>query len=117
MKNGVSQAFSIIDPHVHFWRLNTGFNTWLQEGANLFLGDYRAMVKDHGPSEFEHNARPYVITQCVHIEAEATVYAKAEADWLEDLAQKTPLIGAIVGGVDFLAHDCEALLEHYAILP
>ncbi|RJS93765.1 amidohydrolase [Salinisphaera sp. Q1T1-3] len=97
----------VIDPHVHFWRLDRGNQPWLENPQPNLLGDYSPMARDFGPVELCAAAGDIEIEAVVHVEADA-IDPVAETEWLAGLPgadASHDLPSALVVGADLSAPD------------
>lgn len=103
----------VVDPHVHFWRLDLGNQPWLENPQPNLLGDYSPMAHDFGPADLLTAAGEVEIAAAVHIEADA-VDPVRETDWLATLPGSDgagDLPSALVVGADLSAPDAREVLE------
>ncbi|MES1953419.1 amidohydrolase family protein [Salinisphaera hydrothermalis] len=107
----------VVDPHVHFWRLDLGNQPWLENPQPNLLGDYSPMAHDFGPAELLSAAGEIEIAAAVHIEADA-VDPVRETEWLATLPQADgtgDLPSALVIGADLSAPDARDVLERQLV--
>ncbi|MGN8157199.1 amidohydrolase family protein [Salinisphaera sp. SWV1] len=103
----------IIDPHIHFWRLDLGNQPWLENPEPNLLGDYSPMAHDFGPADLRAAAGDIEIAAAVHIEADA-VDPVRETEWLVSLPDSDgagDLPTALVIGADLSKPDARDVLE------
>jgi L-fuconolactonase len=93
----------MIDAHQHFWRIARGDYTWMDQSV-------AAIAHDHLPADLAETAAACGVSRTVVVQAAATV---AETRFLLDLAETSPLIGAVVGWLD-LTGDVAAQLAGIA---
>ncbi|WP_423820803.1 amidohydrolase family protein [Salinisphaera sp. SPP-AMP-43] len=102
----------VVDPHVHFWRLDLGNQPWLENPQPNLLGDYSPMAHDFGPANLLSAATDIEITAAVHIEADALDPVR-ETEWLATLPQadnSADLPSALVVGADLSVPDARNVL-------
>lgn len=65
-------ARTIIDPHQHFWNLDTNRHPWLQDEPPLPFryGDYRALRRNYLPADYRADWGAWRVAASVHVEAE-----------------------------------------------
>lgn len=103
----------IVDPHVHFWRLDLGNQPWLENPQPNLLGDYSPMAHDFGPADLLAASGDIEIAAAVHIEADA-IDPVRETEWLAGLPKQpeaADLPSALVIGVDLSKLDAREVLE------
>ncbi|AWN17031.1 amidohydrolase [Salinisphaera sp. LB1] len=103
----------VVDPHVHFWRLDLGNQPWLENPQPNLLGDYSPMAHDFGPADLRAAAGDIEIAAAVHIEADA-VDPLRETEWLAGLPDSVgadDLPTALVIGADLSKPDARDALE------
>lgn len=89
----------MIDAHQHFWRIERGDYSWMDDSV-------AAIRRDILPPDLAPLAAAADITGTVTVQAAPTL---EETEFLLDLAQHTPLIKAVVGWID-LTGDVKAQL-------
>jgi len=94
-----------VDSHQHFWKVARGDYGWLTPK------DHPAICRDFGPKDLEPLLRDARIDRTVLVQAAPAI---AETDYLLDLARRTPIVGGVVGWVDFLAEDAPASITRLA---
>ena len=112
-----SDKFQVIDPHCHLWDLSNGYNQWLGDYESPLLGSLKPLNCNYLPEDYEQDAVGFDVASLVHIEAASTQFAKDEMLWVEQLAERHPLIGAAVGCADLLANGTHSLLDFYSQKP
>ncbi|QDA36526.1 amidohydrolase (plasmid) [Paracoccus liaowanqingii] len=90
----------IIDAHQHFWRIARGDYDWMTE-------EVAAIRRDLLPADLEPLAHAAGVTGTVLVQAAPTV---DETLFLLDLADRSPLVRAVVGWID-LTGDVETQLS------
>ncbi|WP_121063804.1 amidohydrolase family protein [Chachezhania antarctica] len=90
----------MIDAHQHFWRIDRGDYGWMDDSV-------ARIRRDILPPDLEPLARACGVTGTVAVQAAPTL---AETRFLLDLAERTPLMQAVVGWVD-LTGDVPAQLS------
>ncbi|MFW2589873.1 amidohydrolase family protein [Sagittula sp. SSi028] len=93
----------IIDAHQHFWRINRGDYTWMDDSV-------AQIRRDLLPEDLAPLARAAGVTGTVVVQAAPTL---AETRFLLELADQTPLVRGVVGWVD-LGGDVPAQLQQIA---
>ena len=97
----------LIDAHVHFWALGRGDYPWpTPDDATLY--------RDFAPADLRADAHADVPAAVVLVQAAPTI---AETRHLLALADAEPLVGAVVGWVDFTDPGTPATLEDLARHP
>jgi predicted TIM-barrel fold metal-dependent hydrolase len=107
----------VVDPHVHFWNLETHRYPWLQPPSpDSFTGPYEAIARTHEPSHFLADAAGVEVLRVVHVDAgHDPADPVAETRWLQDLAARPPgLPQGIVAAADLAAPDVAATLAAHA---
>ncbi len=92
-----------IDAHQHFWRIARGDYSWMDESVT-------AIAHDHLPEDLMERAAACGVTKTVVVQAAPSL---AETRFLLELAEQSPLIGAVVGWLD-LTKDVLAQLSQIA---
>ncbi|NIZ12603.1 amidohydrolase family protein [Phaeobacter sp. HF9A] len=83
----------IIDAHQHFWRINRGDYSWMNDSV-------AAIRRDILPPDLAPLAAKAGVTGTVVVQAAPTV---AESEFLLGLAAESPLIKGVVGWIDLTA--------------
>lgn len=96
-----------IDAHQHCWRLERGDYAWLTP-------ELAPLYRDFEPADLAPLLRAAGITRTVLVQAAPT---DAETDFLLELADKQPFIGAVVGWVDMTRPDLRQRLSTLARHP
>ena len=78
-----------IDAHHHLWRYNAEEYPWMSERMDVLRRDFEA-------EELQMLADAHSVVGTVVVQARQTL---AETDWLLDIAERTRLIGGVVGWV------------------
>lgn len=111
----------IVDPHVHFWDLDTHYYPWLANPGISFVGDARALRFNYMPADLLHDAREIDVLKVVHVEANHDPAEPVEETrWLQGLADAGgahAFPDAIVAAADLSADDAQAVLEAHAAFP
>ncbi len=94
--------FTIVDAHHHLWNLER------HSYAFLDAPEHEPIRRDFGLGELVATVSPHGVAQTVVIQAAPDV---TETETLLELAADTPLIGAVVGWIDFGAGDAAAQLD------
>lgn len=115
----------IVDPHVHFWDLDTHHYPWLANPRTSFVGDARDLKHNYLPADLLHDAGDIDVLKVVHVEAnhdpadpvEETRWLQslADADNESDGARSWP--DAIVAAADLSDANVEATLAAHAGFP
>jgi L-fuconolactonase len=93
-----------LDSHQHFWRYRPADYPWMTEE----LGSLR---RDYLPADLQPLLAQAKLDGSIAVQAQQTV---AEARWLLQLADRSPLIRGVVGWVDLCADRVEAQLAELA---
>lgn len=80
----------IIDAHQHFWRIDRGDYSWMDDRV-------AAIRRDRVPRDLDPHVRACGVAGTVVVQAAPTL---AETCYLLDLARRTPLIRGVVGWLD-----------------
>lgn len=111
-------ALQVVDPHVHFWDLDTHCYPWLANPGISFVGDARALRFNYLPADLLREAGDIDVLKVVHVEAN---YDPAdpveETRWLQGLADAggaRAFPDAIVAAADLSAANAPAVLEAHA---
>lgn len=104
----------VVDPHVHFWNLETHIYPWMKAQGHL-VGDARAMLRNYQVAELRAEAGTIEIDKVVHIEANHgnPPDPLEESRWLQALADDPVNHGmpnALVAGADLSLAGFEAQL-------
>ncbi|MCW0368942.1 hypothetical protein NB699_003925 [Xanthomonas sacchari] len=89
---------TIVDAHVHFWRLARGDYAWLTP-------DLGVLYRDYLPEDLAATLEAQGVTALVAVQA---AQSEAETRYLLQLARTEPRIVGVVGWVDFEAADVAA---------
>lgn len=85
----------IIDAHQHFWQIDRGDYSWMDDSV-------AAIRRDYLPSELQQLSAPLNVSGTVAVQAAPTV---AETQFLLTLADSNPSIQGVVGWVDLANKD------------
>lgn len=96
-----------IDAHQHFWRLDRGDYHWLTPSLP-------EIHRDFGPQDLAPYLSRHSIDATILVQAAPTI---DETLYLLEVAKQTPFIAGVVGWVDFLAPEAEALIDRLAAEP
>jgi len=104
----------VVDPHVHFWNLDTHVYPWMKPQGHL-VGDATAMLRNYQVSELLAEAGDIEIDKVVHVEANhgSPPDPLEESRWLQTLADGDSLRGmpnGLVVGADLSLAGFEAQL-------
>lgn len=80
----------IIDAHQHFWRIDRGDYSWMDDSV-------AAIRRDHLPSDLLPVARRNGVAGSILVQAAPTL---AETEFMLSLADGTPLVCGVVGWID-----------------
>ena len=108
-----NRKLKIIDPHIHFWNLSFGRNTWLSDRTSDLLGSLAPINRNYLKEDYLEDSEGFDIEQVVHIEAASTRFARNEVEWLDTLYGHDVFLGGIVAGADLLEANVEELLAFY----
>ncbi|WP_028225349.1 amidohydrolase family protein [Paraburkholderia ferrariae] len=116
----------VVDPHVHFWDLDTHHYPWLANPGISFVGDARALRFNYLPADLLREAGDIDVLKVVHVEANHDPADPVEETrWLEGLADSgladpgaaRAFPDAIVAEADLGAPDAPGVLEAHAAFP
>ncbi|RQH06449.1 amidohydrolase family protein [Paraburkholderia dinghuensis] len=111
----------VVDPHVHFWNLDTHHYPWLAQPGVSFVGDARALRFNYLPADLLHDAGDIDVLKVVHVEANHDPADPVEETrWLQGLADSGgahAFPDAIVAAADLSAPNAQAVLEAHAAFP
>lgn len=109
----------IIDAHAHFYNHKENHHPFLDTvdpGYEAFVGDYSALPRIHLPNDYREETKGFEVEGVIWHELFSDDPIQ-EARWGQALADKDPLIKALVTLVDFLDPGLEENLEAYCALP
>ncbi|PVX86354.1 amidohydrolase family protein [Paraburkholderia unamae] len=112
----------VVDPHVHFWNLDTHHYPWLANPGTSFVGDAREFPHNYLPADLLREAGDIDVLKVVHVEANHDPADPVEETrWLESIADNAANAGearafpdAIVAACDLSAPNAAAVLEAHA---
>lgn len=108
----------VIDPHVHFWDLDTHHYPWLANPGVSFVGDARALRFNYLPADLLREAGAIDVLKVVHVEANHDPADPVEETrWLQGLADaggERAFPDAIVAAANLSAPNAQAVLEAHA---
>lgn len=112
----------VVDPHVHFWNLDTHHYPWLANPGTSFVGDARELKHNYLPADLLREAGDVDVLKVVHVEANHDPDDPVEETrWLEGLADIAAHEGAahawpdaIVAACDLSSPNAPAVLEAHA---
>lgn len=106
----------VVDPHVHFWDLDTHHYPWLAKPGTSFVGDARDLKHNYLPSDLLREAGGVQVLKVVHVEANHDPADPVEETrWLESIADAGEgLPNAIVAAADLSAHNAPEILAAHA---
>jgi L-fuconolactonase len=93
-----------VDAHQHFWRFSAEQYPWMS-------ADMRVLRRDWLPEHLRPLLESASIDACIGVQARAS---EVETDFLLDLAESSPWIGAVVGWVDLCAADVEQRIARWS---
>jgi len=104
----------VVDPHVHFWNIETHVYPWMKPEGHL-VGDASAMLRNYEVAQLLAEAGEIEVDKVVHIEANHgnPPDPLEESRWLQALADdplRHGLPNALVAGADLSLAGCEAQL-------
>src|SRR5690349_18870277 len=87
----------VVDPHIHFWNLDTHCYPWLASPGQSFVGDARELKHNYLPEDFLRDAAGIDVIKAVHVEANHDPADPVEETrWLQSLAD----VGQNVEGIE-----------------
>lgn len=112
----------VVDPHVHFWNLDTHHYPWLANPGTSFVCDARELKHNYLPADLLREAGDIDVLKVVHVEANHDPDDPVEETrWLESIADNAANAGktrafpdAIVAACDLSAPNAAAVLEAHA---
>jgi predicted TIM-barrel fold metal-dependent hydrolase len=119
----------VVDPHVHFWNLDTHRYPWLENPGTSFVGDARELKHNYLPADLLGEAGDIEVLKVVHVEANHDPDDPVEETrWLEGLAdvaaanlhethetrETRAFPDAIVAACDLSSPNAPAVLEAHA---
>jgi predicted TIM-barrel fold metal-dependent hydrolase len=108
----------VVDPHIHFWNLETHRYPWLSPPTESFIGPYEAIARTHEPPHFRADAAGVEVLRVVHVDAgHDPADPVAETRWLSSLAAEHGMPQGIVAAADLSAPDAPAILAAHAAFP
>lgn len=114
-------VMQVVDPHVHFWDLDTHHYPWLANPGVSFVGDARALRFNYLPADLLREAGDIDVLKVVHVEANHDPADPVEETrWLQALADAgtaRAFPDAIVAAADLSAPNAQALLEAHTAFP
>ncbi|WP_322053179.1 amidohydrolase family protein [Paraburkholderia bannensis] len=106
----------VVDPHVHFWDLDTHHYPWLANPGTSFVGDARDLKHNYLPDDLLREAGDIEVLKVVHVEANHDPADPVEETrWLESIADAGKgLPNAIVAAADLSAPNAPEILAAHA---
>ncbi|WP_321958045.1 amidohydrolase family protein [Paraburkholderia bannensis] len=108
----------VVDPHVHFWDLDTHHYPWLANPGTSFVGDARDLKHNYLPDDLLREAGDIEVLKVVHVEANHDPADPVEETrWLESIADADVgkgLPNAIVAAADLSAPNAPEILAAHA---
>lgn len=105
----------VVDPHVHFWNLDTHHYPWLANPGEAFIGNYSSIAVNFLPEHLIGGSGDIEILKVVHVEANHDpAKPVGETAWLQGLADEGGLPQGIVAFADLTTQDAAAILEQQA---
>lgn len=122
MSTREEHAMQVVDPHVHFWNLDTHHYPWLANPGTSFVGDARDLKHNYLPGDLLREAGDIDVLKVVHVEAnhdpddplEETRWLESIADNAANAGEARALPDAIVAACDLSAPNASAVLEAHA---
>ncbi|MEX3959202.1 amidohydrolase [Trinickia sp. EG282A] len=114
----------VVDPHVHFWDLDSHRYPWLDNPGTSFVGDASRLKHNYLPADFLADSGDIDVLKVVHVEANHDPADPVEETrWLQSLADagqqrgnaKHRLPEAIVAAADLSAPDAADTLAAHAV--
>ncbi|SFN70860.1 amidohydrolase [Sphingomonas sp. OK281] len=97
----------LVDAHQHFWSLGTAGHSWPTT-------DEAVIHKDFGPDDLVSAVAGLPLAGTVLVQSQPT---DRDTDWVLALAQRTPIVRAVVGWVDLSAADAPDRILALAAVP
>lgn len=94
----------IVDAHQHFWRLDAPGHAWPDAALP-------AIHRDFDPADLRAATTGIDLAATVAVQSQPTAH---DSEWLCTLAERDPLVGAVVGWVDLAAADAPDRIAHLA---
>ncbi len=113
-------GFPVIDPHQHFWDLDTNHHPWLSNEPPIPFryGDYSALKRNYLPADYRRDAAGFDVVGTVYVEAEwDPVDPIGETRWVSALADEAGLPTAIVAQAWLHREDVTEVLAAQAAYP
>ncbi|MGI9418728.1 MAG: amidohydrolase family protein [Geminicoccaceae bacterium] len=110
----------IIDPHQHFWDLNTNYHPWLSDERPIVFryGDYSSLRRNYMPGDYLSDADGFEVVKTVYVEAEWDPDDPiGETRWVSALADGHGLPTAIVAQAWLDRADAAEVLAAQAAIP
>lgn len=113
----------VVDPHIHFWDLDTHHYPWLATPGRSFVGDASALKHNYLPDDLLHDAADVEVIKAVHVEANHDPADPVEETrWLQSLADTGQSVhgiarrlpDGIVAAADLSAADVAQTLAAHA---
>jgi L-fuconolactonase len=105
--SAADRPVSQIDAHQHFWRYRPETHAWIDERMAILKRDFL-------PPDLEPLLRAEGVSGCVAVQASQSL---DETRFLLELADRHPIVQAVVGWVDLRAADLDRQLEGFADRP
>ncbi len=97
----------MIDAHQHFWALATPGHEWPTEAE-------AAINRDFGPGDLMSEASGFGLEATILVQSQP---GDQDTDWMLELAERTPLVAAVIGWVDLAAPDAVDRISAIAHAP
>ncbi|MBN3857483.1 amidohydrolase family protein [Paraburkholderia sp. Ac-20340] len=106
----------VVDPHVHFWDIDTHHYPWLANPGTSFVGDAQDLKHNYLPDDLLREAGDIEVLKVVHVEANHDPADPVEETrWLESIADAGKgLPDAIVAAADLSASNAPEILAAHA---
>lgn len=113
----------VVDPHIHFWDLDTHHYPWLATPGRSFVGDANALRHNYLPDDLLDDAADVEVIKAVHVEANHDPADPVEETrWLQSLADAGQSVNGvarrlpdgIVAAADLSAADVAQTLAAHA---
>ena len=92
-----------IDAHQHFWKLERGDYTWLDDS-------YRNLYQDYLPQDIIPSLKKHSIDKTILVQAAATT---EETDYMLGIYNQYDFVAGVVGWLDLEASDIPKQLDAY----
>jgi predicted TIM-barrel fold metal-dependent hydrolase len=110
----------VVDPHQHFWDLDSNYLPWLcdPEPIPFRYGDYSALRRNYLPADYRSDAGRFEVIGSVFVETEWDPSDPlGETAWVGELARREGLPSAVVAQAWLDRADAEAVLAAHGADP